>query len=96
LMNAVRTAEKGLFVGYCKDLAERRFEQGFRVLEVADALDALEQICLQVLSQDPESEGLGSAIYDHLSMTIQFGRDQVEETFERLEAEHGSTAPPTQ
>ena len=80
-------------MGYCKDLAEHRFEQGFRVLEVADALDALEQICLQVLSRDPDSQGLGPALHDHLSMTIQFGRDQVEETFEHLEAEFGATAP---
>ena len=38
LMNAVRTRERTILVSYCRDLAERRFRQGFPSREVCDAL----------------------------------------------------------
>ena len=37
-MNAIRTREKAVFMSYCRDLAERRFSQGFRAEEVCYAL----------------------------------------------------------
>jgi hypothetical protein len=34
LLNSVRTGEKAIFTAYCRDLAEKRFTQGFAVDEV--------------------------------------------------------------
>jgi len=39
-------------MSYCRDLAERRFSQGFRAEEVCYALTSLNQVCLRVLSSD--------------------------------------------
>ncbi len=86
LMNSIRTQERGVFMAYCRDLAERRFAQGFRLQEVCDALEAIHHICLLVLRNDPESEGLEQAVHDYVTMSIQFGCDQIHETYERLEA----------
>ncbi|MGC8763138.1 MAG: hypothetical protein ACP5VN_05810, partial [Acidobacteriota bacterium] len=38
VMNVVRTRERALFIGYCRDLAYRRFSQGFSLHELTDAL----------------------------------------------------------
>lgn len=86
LMNAVRTCERAVFTAYCRDLAERRFEQGFQVSEVCAALDELNRICLMVLGRDPESAGLAGELQDDITMTLRFGCDQIQDVFERLGA----------
>ena len=86
LMNAIRTREKGVFMAYCRDLAERRFKQGFRAEELSFAVGSLNEICLRVLHSDPDAAGLEQAIHDYVTMTIEFGVDQIQEVFEYLEA----------
>ena len=86
LLNAVRTRDKGVFVSYCRDLAERRFHEGYRASEVCDALEELNRICFKVLRRDPESNGLRSELLDHITMTLRFGCDQAQETFDQLGA----------
>lgn len=85
LMNAVRTAERGIFVSYCADLAEVRFEQGFGQDELVDALEVLERSCVEVLLADPEGRELESFVHNYLVITVRFGRDQVVETYEMLQ-----------
>jgi nucleoside-diphosphate-sugar epimerase len=90
LKNAIRAGDKGLFMSYARDLAERRFEQGFRSDEVCDALRLLLAECLKSLTTDPEAQHLDSRTLDrHLSMTVLFGSDQVHDTFELLEKAEG-------
>ena len=83
-MNTVRTREKGIFIAYCRDLAERRAREGFHPMEVCGALETLNRACRDILMEDTESEGLDSALWDHITMTIQFGCDQIQETYEEL------------
>ncbi|MCP4901746.1 MAG: NAD(P)-dependent oxidoreductase [bacterium] len=87
LMNAVRTADKGVFTDYCRDLAARRHDEGFHVLEVLGAMEVLNSTCLERLREDPEAEGLTDALRDYLTMTVQFGCDQIVETFESLDGD---------
>jgi nucleoside-diphosphate-sugar epimerase len=87
LLNAVRTGEKGLFTAYCRDLAEKRYEDGFEPMEVCRALELLDKTCVDVLREDPDAKGLDEAIRDYLTMTVQVGCDQVLETFEELSGE---------
>jgi len=94
LMNSVRTREKGVFMAYCRDLAERRFKQGFTADELAFVVSTLEEICLRIVREDPACNGLDAALHDYVSMTIQFGIDQIEETFEYLGPQH-TPQPPT-
>jgi hypothetical protein len=85
LMNAVRTRERGILVSYCRDLAARRFEQGFEAREVCDALRELNRIVFKHLRRDPESEGLREEIKHHVTMTLTWGCDEAQQVFEHLE-----------
>jgi hypothetical protein len=87
LMNAVRTRERGIFIAYCRDLARRRFEEGYSGQELRAALETLNQICLDTLEQDPEIGPLRPYLHDHISTTIRFANDEVEETFDILREE---------
>jgi len=87
LMNAVRTAEKAVFLAYCRDLAARRHAQGVPRDEVCRALELLHQVCLAHLLEDPELERYHRAVHDHVTMTFQFACDQVAEVYENLDGE---------
>ena len=87
ILNSVRTKERGLFLAYCRDFGSKRFEEGFDVREVVNALQALNEIALDVLSEDPDAAGLEEALQNHFSMTIEFGCDQILEVYEDLSGE---------
>jgi len=94
MMNAVRTREKAVLVSYCRDLAERRYEQGFHAEEVCGALQEMNRICFKMLRRDPESDGLQRDLQDHITTTLRFAADQVEEVFELLEGHAWDRARP--
>jgi hypothetical protein len=85
LFNAIRIRMKADFMSYCRDLAERRREQGFTARELVGALEALDEICVRMLMDDPESEDVKPYLTACISMTIRFGIDQILDTYERLE-----------
>lgn len=87
LMSAIRTRDRGIYLSYCKNLARQRFEQGFKAEEVCEALQELNRICVEYLNRDPEAEDILSSIKDHVTMTMRFGCDQVQQTFEQLESD---------
>jgi nucleoside-diphosphate-sugar epimerase len=86
LMNAVRTRERSILVSYCRDLAERRFEQGFQSREVCDALRELNRIVFKRLLRDPEAARMKTDLYEHVTMTLTWGCDEAQQVFEHLEA----------
>ena len=77
-------------MSYCRDFAERRAQQGFRAAEVVHAIRSLERICLETLKRDPEAAGLDPAMRDYVSMTLEFGIDQVIEAYEDAAAGSGA------
>ncbi len=85
LMNAVRTRDRGIFLGYCDDLAKRRYAQGFPSAEVCHVLEMLGEIALRTLRRDPESDGLEQGLQEHVTMNLRFGCDRVLEVYETLE-----------
>jgi len=87
LQSSIRTRDRGLFTTYCRDLAEKRLMQGFGVREVVGALLTMNGVCVDMLRRDPEAEDLEHAIHDHLSMTVQFGCDQILEIYEEVGGE---------
>jgi nucleoside-diphosphate-sugar epimerase len=86
LLNAVRTHDKGVFMGYCRDLAEQRLKEGFTANELCGALEALNLVCWRVLRRDPESKGMRQAIFDYVTSTLRSGCDQAQEVFELAQA----------
>jgi nucleoside-diphosphate-sugar epimerase len=86
LFNAIRMRMKNDFMSYCRDLAERRHAQGFTCDELVGALQALNDICMRVLMEDEEAQDVRPNLPACITMTVQFGIDQVKDTYERLDA----------
>jgi nucleoside-diphosphate-sugar epimerase len=84
LLHAVRTGDKSVFMTYCRDLAARRFSEGFQAEEFCGAVELLNLICMRILRRDPDAAGMRQQILDYITMTLRFGCDQAQETFEEL------------
>jgi len=85
LLHSVRTRRKGLFMAYCRDLAERRAEAGFEAAEVIYAFGMLHRACHDVLMKVAEERGLADELHDAVIKTIRFGVDQVEMVYEAVQ-----------
>jgi nucleoside-diphosphate-sugar epimerase len=85
LLNAVRARDRGIFMAYCRDLAEHRLQEGYPANELCGALEGLNLVCWRVLRRDPESKGMRAAIFDHLTSTLRSGCDQAQDVFELSE-----------
>ena len=81
----MRTRERSLFLDYCEDVAERRWQQGFVVEELCGALETLNETCLEVLQSDPEATEVGAWFHDHITVTVRFGIDHIQEIYEVLD-----------
>ena len=84
LLNAVRTADRGVFTDFCRDLALKRFKDGFDAMEVCNALELLNDTCIRVLKADPECEDVANRLHEILTMTVQFGCDKILGIYEEL------------
>jgi nucleoside-diphosphate-sugar epimerase len=87
ILNAIRTNEKGLFTDFCKDLAVKRHGEGFSAEEVCRALRLIQSNILKIVGSDPDAKTLMSPLNRLLGTTIEFGCDQIMETYEELGAE---------
>jgi nucleoside-diphosphate-sugar epimerase len=100
LKNAVRTRERGLFMAYCRDLAEQRVAQGFSADELCGALESLNVVCLRVLLREKDARELRQGLRDYVTATLRAGCDQAQEVFELAEARtrrtraRGAPTPP--
>lgn len=85
LMNAIRTRDKSLFRTYCQELAEKRFEQGFDLREVAEIFSVWNKVCIDILSEDSAMKELPfHVLRDYITITLQFGIDEIQEVYEQL------------
>lgn len=87
VLNSIRAQDRGLFLGYCRDFAEKRFSDDVPVERVLTVFRLLSAGCTDVVGDDPETESLDGALYAHVTMTIEFGCDQVLEVYEDLSGE---------
>ena len=95
LRNAIRLRVKADFMSYCRDLAERRLEEGFSGQELVGALYTLNEVCLDVLGKDPDAEDMKPYIPTCITMTIMFGIDQVKEKIEENPPDGADFPPPS-
>ncbi len=84
LRNAIRLRVKADFMSYCRDLADRRIAEGFKGDELVGALETLNEVCLDVLDKDPDAHDMRPYTPTCISMTIQFGIDQVTDRIDEL------------
>ncbi len=82
LLEAVRTGEKALLRGTCRDLARQRRQEGFGSEELIATLDALGDLSVLSLAGHDPSPAWSLGLYDHVTMTVQYGIDEVLEVFE--------------
>jgi hypothetical protein len=87
ILNAIRTNEKGLFTDFCKDLAVKRHGEGFSAEEVCRALRLIQSNILKIVGSDPDAKTLMPPLNRLLGTTVEFGCDQIMETYEELGAE---------
>jgi len=87
VLNSVRAQERGLFLGFCRDFAEKRYRDRVAAAEVVALLRLLNTTAIEVLDAEPDAKNLGAALNAHLSMTIELGCDQILEIYEDLSGE---------
>lgn len=85
LMTAVLTKERSVYALFCRDLAERRYRQGFGRAEVCGALRLMREACVESVSGDPDAGPLKYAVDSLVGGTLLFGCDQLEDFFESVE-----------
>jgi hypothetical protein len=84
LTRAISSRDVGVYLSFCRDLAERRFPDGFVPEEICAVLRALGETAVRVLLQDPEAAEMRQEIEGRVTMTTLFGCDQVEESFDEI------------
>lgn len=82
LVDSVRTGEKSIFRGACAEQALHAVRDGIAEQECCDTLDALSDLCVLALTGCDPSREWALSLYDHVTMTVQFGIDEVHEAFE--------------
>jgi nucleoside-diphosphate-sugar epimerase len=88
LLNAIRTQDRAVLGAYCRDLAGRRFREGFSGEEVREAVWLLAGICEGILRQEDGDLSAREAL-SHVTTTLRFACDQMEDVFEELEGPPG-------
>jgi len=83
LVESVRTGEKAFFRSCCHELARKRLDEGLPFEELTAALDVLNDLCVLSLAEDRTSRASSLALYDHITMTVQFGVDEILDVFEK-------------
>ena len=86
LLNAIRTQDRGVFMGYCRDLAEQRLKEGYTANELCGALEGLNLVCWRVLRREPETKGMRQALTDYVTSVLRAGCDQAQEVYEQAAA----------
>lgn len=84
LSAAVRTHDRGPLLSFLSDLAERRFEEGITVAEVAALLELTERIVVEALLAAGELEGLETAVRDRVSLGFALAREEVADRYDEL------------
>ena len=82
LGEAVRTGEKAVFQRACRNFARRCRRHGLSLEEIVAALNALNDLSVLAVSREDIGGGWSLAMYDHITMTVQFGVDEVYDLFE--------------
>jgi hypothetical protein len=85
VLAAIRSGDRAILADCCRDLAERRFHEGFGVDEVCEALHLLDRIVREVLRRDEAAQGMQRQLEEQVTAPLRWGCDQARERFEELE-----------
>lgn len=91
LTAAVRTGDRSLLLGYMRDLARRRFEEGFPPAEVCDALLSINEVTVDELLHKPEVTGMAQQLRDTVTLSIALAIDGIQDAYEEFSDEAPET-----
>lgn len=86
LVAAVRSGDKAGFADHCREFASKRAEEGAPGIEWAAALDVINDLCERALARHASAVEWQRNVYDHVTMTVQYGLDAVLDACETGEA----------
>jgi len=86
LKNTVRTRDKAVLISYCRQLATRRFEQGFAADELCGALLVLNLVVHRVIRRDAQAKQMRQELLDYVTGPLRLGCDEIQEVFDELAA----------
>ena len=78
----MRAGDKEILRRACRELGSRRRAEGFSQDEITALLDALNDLCVLALAGGDSGAGWALALHDHVTMTVQFGIDEVCDVFD--------------
>ena len=84
---AVRSKDRVSALAYAKQIAEVRYQQGFRCSELVNAIDTIGDIIRKRLYKEEELEGMEQEIYDEITFTFQLMVDEIEGRYEQIKRE---------
>jgi NADP-reducing hydrogenase subunit HndD len=90
LASAIYNSDRGLLVNYMDDIAVARFHEGFGAREICDLLDVFNETVTAYLLSSQSYKFTRQDLYDHVGITLQLAKDEIEEKFEDFEI---STSP---
>lgn len=85
LMACVRSGDKSLMIKYIDDIALQRYMDGFEMKEIQYVLDAFSNILIDELGTIINQKNFKQYLYDHIGLTIQIAKDEIEDIYENLE-----------
>lgn len=85
LLAVVRSGDRSLIIKYIDDVTLRRFEDGFKPVEICNLFTIFDDIILAVLISKKHLQSLRQAINDYVTLTIQITKDEIEDVYEKLE-----------
>lgn len=84
IMVSVRSKDRVSALAYARQLASHRFDQGFNVNSVLNALEKTGDVIYHSLCKHPALKGMERAIYDDISLTFQIMIDEVAGSYEAV------------
>lgn len=84
---AIRSRDRVSALAYAKQIAEIRYQQGFRRSELVNAIDSIGDIIRKRLYKEEELEGMEQEIYDEITFTFQLMVDEIEGRYEQFKRE---------
>jgi len=81
LVESIRAADQDVFLACSRDLGMRRRAEGIPRPEVAGMLDALSDSIVLALSPVRRDTSWNLALIDHVTMTVQFGLDELHDVY---------------
>jgi len=85
LLAVIRSGDRSLIMKYIDDIVLRRFEDGFKPVEICNLFTTFDDIILTVLISKKSLQNLRQAINDYVTLSIQIIKDEIEDMYEKLE-----------